>query len=1232
MTKNSTIDNQQHKSLSMTQDGYWEWQIKTGILYFNDIWEGMLGYKQGELIKEFATLETLLHPDDRRHMQRELMQLRQSQRVKVKAQIRMLCKDGSYKSILSRAEVIQKDHEGNPACIAGTHIDMDDVALNQDTKEHPLIPSEREKLESLLKEQNSLLSLFDKGDSILFKWNNDMHWSIEYVSHNVQGLTSYNREDFLTHKLLYSMIIHPDDLARVMQEVSKAVDGNVDFFTREPYRIITKLGEVRWVLDHTVTQKDSDGNITHFIGYISDFTEQISLQQELQESEHRWKLAIEGSGEGVWDWNMLDQTLYLSSKWKAIIGYENHELRHHIDEWKSRIHPDDLTQISIDLQAHIDGHKKLYKNEHRLKCKDGSYRWVLAKGLITNRDSTGTPLRMIGTHSDIDQSKKNQEAIIKAEMKFHTLFEESLDGITLLDIKSQKFIEFNCKAYQMYGYTQEEFANITPKDLEIIETPEEIIQRQHRILTRGWDQFTTQHHTKSGEIKHISVNVKTIAFDERPLLYVSFHDISDEVMLRQTLIEHKERAEKANVAKSEFLANMSHEIRTPLNGIIGLTDFVLNSDITTTQHDYLSKVQHSSHALLRILNDILDYSKIEAGKLDILANEFKLDQLLQNISNLFGFKIHEKGLEFNFSIDPNIPNHLIGDLLRLTQVLNNLVGNAIKFTTSGSIDITVRKTKIDKKSVALAFIIKDSGIGITKMDQKKLFKPFEQVDSSTTKEFGGTGLGLMISKKLINMMGGEIWLESKQGEGSTFGFELTLPYVKKPTFTPTLLHNKKILIIDNHLNNREYLQSTLHALQAQTTVVLNEDEALTLLNTQVFDFIMLDSVDLIAKLNKAKIASSNIILMLTSYNKVDALEQIKEKGVALYSILEKPFTLSSLYHALDTNLKQGNSSTQLKLKKAKKALLVEDHETNQLVASLLLKEYGFKITFATNGKEALLLAKSNTFDIIFMDLQMPIMDGFQAVKEIRIFDRETPIVALSAAVMQRDRERTQQAGMQKHLAKPIIKEELEEVIKEYFEIQNTPRVPLTQNSSQPKITIDGESIYKLKQTLLIKDQQRLYKVYETFYNSYSQITSIHSDTMDAFVHKLKGASGTLNLQSLHKLTLKIEQKGTTPKRVKRLIKRLTHLCHEIKSKILPHIEASNIEPIAKSELSTLMENIIQALQTTQHVPHLEIKRLTQALQNHSRQHIIDQINTLFETKDTQALTSLLIQITKELKL
>ncbi|GAB6096116.1 hypothetical protein JCM14469_23690 [Desulfatiferula olefinivorans] len=530
----------------------------------------------------------------------------------------------------------------------------------------------------------------------------------------------------------------------------------------------------------------------------------------------------------------------------------------------------------------------------------------------------------------------------------------------------------------------------------------------------------------------------------------------------------KARAESANRAKSQFLANMSHEIRTPMNAIVGLTYLVKQTELSSRQFDYLTKIDSAAQGLLGVINDILDFSKIEAGQLTMESVPFYLDDVLDKVSNVTAFNADEKGLELIFDTRENVPLELVGDPLRLAQILVNLVGNAVKFTEQGEVLVRVGLVHTDDQAARLKFSVSDSGIGMEPEHLDRLFKAFSQADTSTTRKYGGTGLGLVICKRLVGMMGGDITVSSEPGKGSTFSFEADFGRHAGKRSNVTLMADDfkgmRALVVDDSPTARKALKRILESFHMTVDTAESGRRALEILEAgdrkgKVYDLIltdwrmpMMDGIETARQIKRRQESSKvPVMIMVTAYGREDVLNQAE--AIGLDGFITKPVSPSSLLDSIMDAFGKGSEDRAPRVRDTlshdkgldriagSRILLAEDNEVNQQVATELLESVGLEVVCASHGREVLKRMEDQQFDAILMDIQMPEMDGFETTLAIRKREGETdsrpvPIIALTAHAMQGDREKSLQVGMSDHLTKPLDPEKLFESLVRWITPKN----------------------------------------------------------------------------------------------------------------------------------------------------------------------------------------------------
>ncbi len=646
------------------------------------------------------------------------------------------------------------------------------------------------------------------------------------------------------------------------------------------------------------------------------------------------------------------------------------------------------------------------------------------------------------------------ERITALQERFRDLFENAHDVIFTTDLEGD-FTSLNKAGERITGYSRDDALRLNIAQVVSPEHREKALEafrktaQEGRSTTRELEVLGAQ-----GRRVPLELSIRRIEHGGKPVeVQAIARDIRERKRAAEELQKAKEAAEAANRAKSEFLAMMSHEIRTPMNGILGMTELALDTPLTPEQREYLAMVKTSADALLTVINDILDFSKIEAGKLELDRTEFNLHASLANSLKMLALRAHTKGLELSYQIPPDVPGAVLGDPVRLRQVILNLAGNAIKFTERGEVIFQVETETRREEEVRLHFSVSDTGMGIPQEKQKIIFEAFTQMDTSSRRKYGGTGLGLAISARLVEMMGGCIWVQSEPGRGSTFHFTATFGLPKKVEERPSRssadeLRDLPVLVVDDNRTSRRILEQTLLGWSMEP--VLSEsgraglaamEEALAadspfplvLIDARMPD---MDGFTLAEKIKQTPRLAGAVIMMLTSAGLRGDAARCRELGISAY--LTKPVRPSDLFDAIvkvlnakDTPSERARLVTVHSLRESRqklRILLAEDNPVNQAFVVRLLEKNGHSVAVAKNGREALATLEGSPFDLILMDVQMPEMDGFETTRAIREREKTTGkrlgIIALTAHAMKGDRERCLAAGMDRYISKPVQPGEL----------------------------------------------------------------------------------------------------------------------------------------------------------------------------------------------------------------
>jgi len=919
-----------------------------------------------------------------------------------------------------------------------------------------------------------------------------------FIGSRVEQILGVPLEDLMADTSVRWRHVHPDDAENARCTLEDATQRVRDGGIEAPAEMVVRAvldGQSRWILSSACAAPPLPDGTVIWNGFYQDITERKQAEDKLKESEiynkmlfqesHRPIVVYDPAAGGFIDCNQAAVKMYGFLSREDLLGKTPPD----VSAPTQYDGTDSLTASQRhDHSALADGVEVF---EWRHQRPDGEIWDAMVHLMLFNY--RGRKLLQF-TLDDITDSKRNEAALRESEERFRRLFEDSADAMLLID--DARFVECNAAAVRMLRMqSRDQLLNHKPADLSpVIQadgTPsvEKAQTLMAKALELGSLRFEWLHRRADGEVFPVEVLLTTIKQHGRRLMHTVWRDITERKRAEEAVRAARQKAEEATQAKSDFLANMSHEIRTPMNGILGMSHLCLKTDLTAKQRDYLKKIDRSAHSLLGIINDILDFSKIEAGKLTMERIGFDLEEVFDNLASIVGLRAHEKGLEVLFRIAPDTPVHLVGDPLRLQQVLVNLCSNAVKFSERGEVVASVRPLQIDDREVELEFAVSDTGIGMTPEQQARLFRPFTQADSSTTRKFGGTGLGLSISVRLVDLMAGHFRVESDPGNGSVFRFNARFGRQEQAARLRNLpavdLRGMRVLVVDDNSSSREILKEMLETMSFKVTLAASAREGITELTRadagDPFQLVLMDwqmpEMDGLRAVRVIRESAPPLkhppkIILVTAYGNELVSDQAEQAG--LLGVLFKPISISLLFdtimHAFIEEARE--AGTQRSAEEFQSAadftglhvLLVEDNEINRELASQLLRDAGITVSLAENGREAVEKVTTESFDGVLMDIQMPEMDGYQAARVIRARPElvALPIIAMTANAMAADRANALAAGMNEHVPKPIDPGELYAAIRRWFkpraQVLNPP--PATTLSDGMTFRSDGKVLPK----------------------------------------------------------------------------------------------------------------------------------------------------------------------------
>jgi PAS domain S-box-containing protein len=922
-------------------------------------------------------------------------------------------------------------------------------------------------------------------------------------------------------------------------------------------------GADHWLLSSKLPLIDADGELIGLVGVVQDITERKEADDALRESEARYRRIVEMANQGIWEVDADLRTLFANRQMAEMLGYAPEEMQGRL--LSDFIHEDEREAHRAMIAHRRQGESSAY--ERRLRTRDGRVLHTIINA-TPQQDAEGRFAGSFAMVTDITERVQAQETLARERILLRTVIDNLPHAVYAKDLQGRKILTNPADLANIGVSSEEEILGKTDRDLfstdvaDCCEADDRIIWETGQPMLNREDMLANERGERMWLLSS-KLPLRDPSGEMIGLVGIG-QDISERKRAEDALEQAKAEAERlaieaqaASVAKGQFLATMSHEIRTPMNGVIGMTGLLLDTPLTPEQRQYAEIIRSSGDALLDIINDILDFSKFEAGKLELERVDFDLYALLEDLAEVMAMRAHEKGIELTAFVGPETPGLLRGDPGRLRQVLTNLVSNAIKFTHSGEVAIQARCLMQDADQVALRFEVRDTGIGIPVDRQMSLFEPFYQADSSTTREYGGTGLGLAICRQLVELMGGDIGVESTPGQGSLFWFTIRLQ--RPPNGAPAALFDDaalaqelgdaRILVVDDNATNRMLMERILAGWGFYHDVLAEPLQALEALRAAaargapyhlaILDMQMpiMDGEDLARRIAQDPLLHDLRLIMMSSLG--DQGDQGLSAQDLFAARLTKPVKRSLLFDSIITTLtgqRQIEGATPMpapepgRLGLHERILVVEDNRVNQQVALGILQRLGYRADAVGNGIEALQALADIDYRLVLMDCEMPEMDGFEATTHIRreesaVRNHAVPIIAMTAHAMQGDRDRCLAAGMDDYVAKPITPRALAKTLERWF--VHTEIAPDDRSEGAPgrggldgagllaRLMGDAELLSEVASEFMADAPQRIASL-----RAYVQAGDAERTRYEA--HTLKGASANMGGDALREVAEQVE--------------------------------------------------------------------------------------------------------------